>query len=71
VRIEEVLQRVKEDKNALQTIKTRKAHWTGHILRRNCFLKHVIEEKMEGRKKVTGRRGRGRKKLLDDLKENT
>jgi hypothetical protein len=26
-----------------------KANWTGHILRRNCFLKHVSEEKVEGR----------------------
>jgi hypothetical protein len=69
VRNEKVLQRFKEDKNAPQTIKTRKAHWFGHILRRNCFLKHVVEDKIEGRKKVTGRRGRGCKKLLDDLKE--
>ena len=71
VRIEKGLKRVKEDKNALQTIKTRKAHWIGHILRRNCFLKNVIVENMEGREKVTGRRGRRRKKLLDDLKEKT
>jgi len=39
-------------------------------LRRNCFLKHVIEEKIEGSIEVTGRRGRRRKQLLDDLKEN-
>ena len=24
----------------------KKAHWTGHILRRNCLLKHVTEEKI-------------------------
>jgi hypothetical protein len=71
VRIDKVLQRVKEDKNVLQTIKTRNDHWFGHILCRNCFLKHVAEENIEGRKKVKGRRGRGRKKLLDDLKEKT
>jgi hypothetical protein len=29
----------------------------------------VIEEKIEGRIEVTGRRGRRRKQLLDDLKE--
>jgi hypothetical protein len=40
-----------------------------HILRRNCLLKHVIEEKLEGRIEMTGRRGRRRKQLLDDLKE--
>jgi hypothetical protein len=38
-------------------------------LRRNCFLKHVIEGKTEGRIEVTGRRGRRRKQVLYDLKE--
>ena len=65
VRNEEVLHRVKEGRKILHTIKRRKANWTGHILRRNCLLKHVIEEKVE----VTGRRGRIDKQLLDDLKE--
>jgi hypothetical protein len=36
---------------------------------RNCLLTHVIEGKLEGRIEVTGRRGRRRKQLLDDLKE--
>jgi replicative superfamily II helicase len=44
VRNEEVLHRVKEDKSILQTIR-RQANWIGHILRRNCLLKHVIEGK--------------------------
>jgi len=43
VRSEEVLQRVMEERNILQTIKRRKANWIGHFLRRNCRLKHVIE----------------------------
>jgi hypothetical protein len=43
VRNEEVLHRVKEKRNILHTIKIRKANWIGHILRRNCLLKHVIE----------------------------
>jgi hypothetical protein len=30
----------------------------------------VIEGKLEGRIEMTGRRGRKRKQLLDDLKEN-
>jgi hypothetical protein len=55
VRKEEVLQRVKEDRNILQTIKTRKANLIGHILHKNCFLKHVIEGKIKGRIEVTGR----------------
>jgi hypothetical protein len=70
VRNEEVLHRVKEERNILHTIKRRKANWIAHILRRNCLLKHVIEGKLEGRIELTGRRGRKRKQLLDDLKEN-
>jgi hypothetical protein len=69
VRNEEILQRIKEERNMLQNIKQRKANWIGHILHRNCLLKHVTEAKIEGRIEVTGRRGRRRKKLLDGLKE--
>ena len=54
VRNEEVLLRVKEAKNILHTIKRRLANWVGHILRRNCLLKHVTERKIEGRIQVTG-----------------
>jgi hypothetical protein len=53
----------------LQTTKRRKANWIGHILRRNCLLKHVIEGKLEGRIEMTGRRGRRLKQLLGGLKE--
>jgi hypothetical protein len=66
---EEVLHRVKEERNILHTIKRRQANWIGHILRRNCLLKHVIEGKLEGRMEVTGRRGRRRMQLPDDRKE--
>jgi len=45
----------------------RKVTLLGHILRRNCFLKHVIEGKIEGRTEVTGRGGRRPKQLLDYL----
>jgi hypothetical protein len=61
--------RVKQDRNILHTTETRKGNWIGHILRRNCLLKHVIEGKIEGRIEVTGRGGRRRKQLPDDLKE--
>jgi len=47
----------------------RKANWTGHILRRNCLLQRVTEGKIQGGIEVTGRQGRRRRKLLDDLKE--
>ena len=43
----------------------------GHILRRNCLLQRVIEGKLKGGIEETGRRGRRRKKLLDDLKERS
>jgi hypothetical protein len=69
VRSEEVLYRVKEERNILHTIERRKANWNGHIVRRSCLLKHVIEGKLEGRIEMMGRQGRRRKQLLDDLKE--
>jgi hypothetical protein len=47
-------------------IRKRKTNWIGHILRRNCLLKQVIEGKIKEQKEVT-RRGKRRKKLLDDL----
>jgi len=69
VRNEDVLLRVKEQRNILHEIRKRKANWIGHILRRNCLLQRVIEGKIKGGVEVTGRRGRRRRKLLDDLKE--
>jgi hypothetical protein len=53
---EEVLQRVKEDRNIPHTIKRRKANWSDHILRRNCLLIYVTEGKIVGRAEVTERR---------------
>jgi len=69
VRNEEVLLRVKEQRNILHEISKRKANWIGHILRRNCLLQRVIEGKIKGGIEVTERRGRRRRKLLDGLKE--
>jgi hypothetical protein len=50
------------------TYNKKKANWIGHILRRNCLLKHIIERKIKETVEVTGR-GRRCKRLLDDLKE--
>jgi hypothetical protein len=69
LRNEEVLLRVKEQRNILHEISKRKANWIGHILRRNCFLQGLIEGQKKGGIKVTGRKGRRRRNLLDDLKE--
>ena len=60
-----VLHKVKEGRNILRIINRKKVKWTGHTLRRNCLLKHVIEGNTEG----TGRRIRRSKQLLDVLKE--
>jgi hypothetical protein len=64
-----LLHRIKGERNMLHTIKRIKANWIGHILRRNCLLKHVIVGKLEGRIEATGKRGRRGKQLLDNLKE--
>jgi hypothetical protein len=69
VRNEEVLLRIKEQRNILHEISKRKANWIGHILRGKCLLRQVIEGKIKGGIEVTGRRERRRRKLLDDLRE--
>ena len=69
VRNEEVLLTVNELRNILHAIRKRKANCIGHLLRRNCLIRQVIEGKIKGEMEVTRRRGRRRKKLLDDLRE--
>ena len=69
VRNEEVLLTVNEQRNILHEIRKRKANCIGHILRINCLLQQVIEGKIKGQIEVTRRRGRRRKKLLDNLKD--
>ena len=70
MRNDEVLLRVKEQRNILHEIRKRKANWIGHIVRRNCLLQRVIEGKIQGGGiEVTERQGRRCRKLLDDLKE--
>jgi hypothetical protein len=68
-RNEEVLLRVREQRNILHEISKRKANWIFHILRRNCLPQRVTKGKIKGRIEVAGRLGRRRKKLLDDLKD--
>jgi hypothetical protein len=58
VRNEEVIERVKEERNVLHTIKSRKVNWICYILRRNCLLKRVIEGNTKGRIEVTRRQVR-------------
>jgi hypothetical protein len=41
----EVLLRVKGQRNILHEISKRKASWIGHILHRNCLLLQVMKER--------------------------
>jgi hypothetical protein len=59
--------RVEEKNNILRTITRRKSNWIGHIWLRNCFIKHVIDGKVEEMR----RQRRRSKQLLNDLKETT
>jgi len=69
VRNEDVLLRVKKQRNVLHEIRKRKANWIGHIMRRNYLLQRVIEGKVQRGIEMTERRRRRRRKLLIDLKE--
>jgi hypothetical protein len=55
VRNEEVLLRVKGQRNILHEISKREANWVGHILRRNCLLRQVFEGNIKGGVDMTGR----------------
>lgn len=63
IRNEEVLRRVGEERRILETIRERKASWIGHILRRDCLQRRIMEGAIEGR------RSRGRRKfgMLTDI----
>ena len=50
----EVLQRVNEERNILLIIKGKIAKCIGHVMRRNCLLKRVIEGKAEEKLEVMG-----------------
>jgi hypothetical protein len=49
-------------------LKRMEVNWTGQMLRRNCFLLHIIGGKIEGKVEMTGS-GRRRRQLLDNPKE--
>ena len=55
MRNEDVLLRANEQRTILHELSKRKANWIGHILRRNCLLKQVIEGKIKGEMEVTRR----------------
>jgi hypothetical protein len=49
------IHRFKKVRNILHTIEKWETNWIGHILLRNCLLKHIIEGNEQKRIKVTGR----------------
>jgi hypothetical protein len=61
----DVLSVVKEERNIVHTMKRSNDKWIGHILRRNCCRKHVMEGKIKGRERL----GRGRMWLQNGRKE--
>ena len=68
MRNEEVLMRINGQRNILHEIRKRKANWIGHILRRRCLLKQVIEGKIKGEMEVKRRRGRNVRNYLMTLR---
>jgi hypothetical protein len=56
---------VEKARNILRAMKRRKANWISHVLSRNCLLKYFFQRNTEG----TRRRGKGRKRLMDDFAE--
>ena len=62
---EEVLCLVQKQRSLMQVIKQRQANWIGHVLRDECFLKTVLEGKIERKRP----KGKPKKKMLDLLME--
>jgi hypothetical protein len=54
-RNEEILHRVKEERNILYAIKIVKANWIGHLLCRYCLLKQVTEGKIQNEDRNDGK----------------
>jgi hypothetical protein len=56
--------RVNEERNILHRTNRKKTNWIGHIMRRNCLLKHVIERKKEKKRESEKERARKRRNGL-------
>jgi hypothetical protein len=53
----DVLHRVKVERNTPNTTKRRKTNWMGHILCRNCLLKRIFKGNIEEGIEVTKDKG--------------
>jgi hypothetical protein len=60
-----------EERKVLNTVERRQANWNRYGLRGTCILKHVIEGKIQVKLDWTGKPGRRREQLLDDLRETS
>jgi hypothetical protein len=47
---EEVLHRVKQERNIISRIEIRKTNWIRHVLGRNSFIKTLVKERKKERK---------------------
>jgi len=63
----EVLHRVKQERNTVHSIKIMKTNWIGRILCSSCLLKHGVEGKVDRR--TDGNTRKKTKQLLDVHKE--
>jgi hypothetical protein len=54
VRNEEIVHKVKQERNILYTVKQRKANWICEILRRKYLPKHVSEGNIEEKNRKEG-----------------
>jgi len=52
VKNDEVLQRVKEERNILHTLKRRTVNWIGQIFSRKCLPASLINERQKSEHKV-------------------
>ena len=55
VRIGEVLQGVRKERNIVRTVNIRKGNWIGYVLRGNCLLKQITEGKVDGKDRSDGK----------------
>jgi hypothetical protein len=68
----EFLCRVKEKtKSYIQHVKESNVNWIDRVLRKDCLLKHITEEKRGRGIQATGREGRRCKQPLDDVEEKS
>ena len=64
---EDVLKKLKTERNLLKTIKQRKLRYFGHVKRQNGLLKQTLEGRIEGTRPI----GRPQTTWVDNIQEWT